>query len=253
MRARRSSAARLCAAALSALLLTACSADERSPGEPITEDEAATLAELLHRNHDEGGADFVVSVPFGDDALLELTGEVDFRRGIGRAQAVTVVDEEERDTRTLFFDRDALWCGDVPGLTDALSEDGAGDAAYLRRDLPADQEDPELLDVLLAMLLNLAQPEADDPEQFLDGPYRWQAEEPIDGRPTVVYRLREGRSVAVDAGDRTLVQYRATLPDSGLDVTLTLTDHGTRRVALPTAAETAAAADHPDVAAAFGV
>jgi hypothetical protein len=253
MPARRPLAIRAGTTALALLLLAGCSADERSPGEAITEDEAATLAELLHRNHTEGGADFVVSVPFGDDALLELTGEVDFRRGVGRAQAVTVVDDEERDSRTLFFDRDELWCGDVPGLADALAGDGAPDATYLRRELPADPEDPELLDVLVAMLLNLAQPEADDPALFLDGPYRWQAEEPIDGRPTVVYRLREGRSVAVDAGDRTLVQYRTTLADSGLDVTLTLADHGTRQVTLPTAAETAAAADHPEVAEAFGV
>ena len=253
MPARRPLTARAGTAALALLLLTACSADERSPGEPITEDEARTLAELLHRNHTEGGADFVVSVPFGDDALLELTGEVDFRRGIGRAQAVTVVDDEERDARTLFFDRDELWSGDVPALSEARAPDGAPDAAYLRRPLPSDPEDPELLDVLGAMLLNLAQPEADDPALFLDGPYRWQAEEPLDGRPTVVYRLREGRTVAVDAGDGTLVQYRATLPDSGLDVTLTLADHGSRRVALPAAEETAAAADHPRVAAAFGL
>ncbi|WP_104524146.1 hypothetical protein [Blastococcus atacamensis] len=253
MPVRRPLAPRACAAALAALALAGCSTDERSPGEPVTEDEARILAELLHRNHEEGGADFVVTVPVGDDALLELTGEVDFRRGIGRAQAVTVVDDEEHDARTLFFDRDELWSGDVPGLPEALAADGAPDAAYLRRALPADPEDPELLDVLVEMLLNLAQPEADDPALFLDGPYRWHAEEPIDGRPTVVYRLREGRTVAVDAGDRTLVQYRATLPDSGLDVTLTLADHGTRRVALPAEEETAATADHPRVAAAFGL
>ncbi|RBY96844.1 hypothetical protein DQ237_04275 [Blastococcus sp. TF02-8] len=241
------------AVALAVLALTACSDGERAPGEPVTEDDAQILAELLHRNHEEGGADFVVSVPFGDDALLTLTGEVDFRTGAGRAQAVTVVDDEERDARTLFFDRDELWAGDVPGLPEALAADGAPDAAYLRRPLPADPQDPELLDVLVQMLLNLAQPEADDPELFLDGPYRWQAQEPIDGRATVVYRLRDGRSVAVDAADRTLVQYRATLPDSGLDVTLTLADHGTRRVTLPEDGEAAAAADHPQVAADFGV
>ncbi|TFV43776.1 hypothetical protein [Blastococcus sp. TF02A-35] len=253
MPARRPLALRAGTAALVVLALAGCSTDERSPGEPITADEAEVLAELLHRNHEEGGADFVVTVPFGDDALLTLTGEVDFRRGAGRAQAVTVADDEERDTRTLFFDRDELWAGDVPGLPEALAADGAREAVYLRRSLPVDPEDPELLDVLVEMLLNLAQPEADDPELFLDGPYRWHAEQPIDGRPTTVYRLREGRTVAVDAGDQTLVQYRATLPDSGLDVTLTLAEHGTRRVALPSDDEAAAAADHPAVAAAFGI
>ena len=174
-------------------------------------------------------------------------------RYAGDKEVLTVEGDGRADARTLFFDRDELWSGDVPGLPEALAADGAPEATYLLRPLPSDPEDPELLDVLVQMLLNLAQPEADDPEQFLDGPYRWQAEEPIDGRSTVVYRLREGRSVAVDAADGTLVQYRATLPDSGLDVTLTLAEHGTRRVTLPAEDEAAAVADHPEVAQAFGV
>ena len=253
MPARRPLTARTCAAALAALLLAGCSAGERRPGEPITEDEAAVLAELLHRNHEEGGADFVVSVPFGDDAVLTLTGEIDFRRAEGRAEAVTLVDGEERDTRTLFFDRDELWFGDVPGLAEALEEAGAADAAYLRRPLVADPGDIELLDVLIQVLLNLSARTADDPAVFLTGPYQWHAEESIDGRPTVVYRLRADRTVAVDSGDQTLVQFRGTLPQGDLELTVTLGQHGPRRVALPSAEVTADVADHRRLAATFGV
>ncbi|RZU33782.1 hypothetical protein [Blastococcus saxobsidens] len=253
MPARRPPAARVCAAALAALLLAGCSTGERRAGEPVTEDEAAVLAELLHRNHQEGGADFVVTVPFGEDAVLTLTGEIDFRRAQGRAEAVTLVDGEERDTRTLFFDRDELWFGDVPGLAEALAGAGAAEAAYLRRPLADDPQDPELLDVLVQVLLNLSARTADDPRLFLDGPYRWHAHQSVDGRPTVVYRLREDRTVAVDDGDQTLRQYRATLPQGDLELTVTLGEHGPRRVALPGAEATADVADHPQVAAAFGV
>lgn len=243
--------ARACATALVAVLLAGCGEDARRPGEPITEDEAVVLAELLHRNHEEGGADFVAVVPFADDALLTLTGEIDFRSGIGRAQAVTAVDGEERDARTLFFDRDELWSGDLPGLTEALA--GAGtEASYLRRPLPAGPE-PGLIDVVIQVLLNLAAPTADDPATFLSGPYQWAAEQPIDGRPTTVYRLREGRTVAVDAGDGTLVQYRAPLGDDGLELTVTLADHGSRRLALPGEEETVGAEQHPAIAEAYGI
>jgi hypothetical protein len=251
MRARRQLVHRAGAAGLALLLLAGCTSDQRQAGEPVTEDDAAVLAELLHRNHEEGGADFVVTAPFADDAVLTLTGQIDFRRGVGQAQAVTVVGGEDRDTRTLFFDRDDLWAGDVPGLTEALAADGAPDATYLRRSLPAGEADPPLLDVLVRVLQNLAAERADPPGAFLEGPYRWDGEQSIDGRPTTVYRLREERTVAVDDSDRTLVQYRTPL--GGVEVTVTLAEHGTRRLALPTAEETAVAADHPEIAAAFGV
>ncbi|SEL24387.1 hypothetical protein SAMN04515665_11061 [Blastococcus sp. DSM 46786] len=251
MRARRQLVLRVGAAGLSLLLLAGCTDDQRQPGEPVTEDDAAVLAELLHLNHEEGGADFVVTVPFADEAVLTLTGQIDFRRQVGQAQAVTVVGSEDRDTRTLFFDRDDLWAGDVPGLAEALAADGAPEAAYLRRTLSSGEGEPPLLDVLVQVLQNLAAERPDRPAAFLDGPYRWQGEQAVDGRPATVYRLRDERTVAIDDSDRTLVQYRTPL--GGVEVTVTLAEHGTRRLALPTAEETAEAADHPEIAEAFGI
>ncbi|CCG05828.1 hypothetical protein [Blastococcus saxobsidens] len=244
---------RVGAAGLAAVLLSGCGSEERRAGEPITAEDAAVLAELLHHNHEEGGADFVATVPFSEDALLTLTGEIDFRRGAGQAQAVTTVDEEEVDTRTLFFDRDGLWTGDLPGLTEALAGDGAPAASYLRRPLPAGTPESPLIDVVVQALQNLTAETADEPETFLAGPYRWQGDQAIDGRPTTVYRLREGRTVAVDDVDATLVQYRSPLRDGGPELTITLADHGDRRLALPTEEETAAAADHPGIAGTFGI
>ena len=253
MPARRQRRVRPCAAALVVLSLAGCSTGERKAGEAITEDEAGVLAELLHRNHTDGGADFVVTVPFGEDAVLTLTGEIDFRRAEGRAEAVTVVDDDERDVRTLFFDRDELWIGDVPGLAESLAAVGQEEAAYLRRPLTGGSGDSELLDVLVRVLVNLSSRTADDPAAFRADPYRWQAARSVDGRPTQVYRLREGRTVSVDSGDGTLVQYQATLPQGDLDLTVTLAEHGPREVALPSEEETAAVADHPGIAADYGV
>ncbi|MGY2065915.1 hypothetical protein [Blastococcus sp. SYSU DS0619] len=258
MPARRQLVPRAGAAGLIVLLLAGCTGSERQVGEPVTEDDAAVLAELLHRNHQDGGADFVVTVPFSEDAVLTVTGEIDFRRAVGQAQAVTVVDGEDRDTRTLFFDRDALWSGDLPGLPEALAAAGDPTASYLRRALPAEAGEAglgeaELIDVVVRVLQNLSAENADDPGDFLDGSYRWGGDQAIDGEPTTVYRLRDGRTVAVDDSDETLVQYRTPLPGGDQELTVTLADHGTRRLALPGEEETAAAADHPEIADAFGV
>lgn len=251
MPARRPLAPRVVAAGLALLLLAGCTDGERQAGEPVTEEDAAVLADLLHRNHEEGGADFVVTVPFADDAVLTLTGQIDFRRAVGQAQAVTTVAGEHRDTRTLFFDRDDLWAGDVPGLPEALAAAGAPEATYLRRTLSSGEAEPPLLDLVVQVLQNLAAERPDRPAAFLDGPYRWQGEQAVDGRPTTVYRLREERTVAVDDADQTLVQYRTPL--GGAEVTVTLAEHGSRRLALPTAEETAEAADHAEIAEAFGI
>lgn len=253
MPARRPFALRAGAAGLIVLLLAGCGSAERRAGDPITAEDAAVLAELLYRNRQEGGADFLVTVPFSEGAVLTLTGQIDFRRAVGQAQAVTTVDGEEVDTRTLFFDRDELWTGDLPGLAEALAGEGAPAASYLRRSLPAGTPETPLIDVVVQVLQNLTAGTADEPETFLTGPYRWEGEQPIDGRRTTVYRLRAGRTVAVDDVDATLVQYRGPIRDGGPELTVTLADHGDRTLALPTDEETAAAADHPGIADRFGI
>jgi len=72
-------------------LTAGCSAEEppRASGSPVTPAEARLLAGLLHRNAEEGGADFVVTAPYGRTTVLTLHGEIDFPDGTGHAQAVT--------------------------------------------------------------------------------------------------------------------------------------------------------------------
>jgi hypothetical protein len=286
---------------LSVALVTGCSAAQadRSTGDPVTAEEAEVLAGLLHENHVRGGADFVVTAPYSDDALLTLTGSIDFRRSVGRAQAVTSFsDGRAEDTRTLFFTPDALWIGDVPGLDDALAADGAPDATYLRRPLiaspdeePAEQEpadeaadeaadekpadeaadeepadaagdggaeqvdgDPTpLVDVLAELLLNLSARTADEPGSFLGGGYTWEGQRSIDSRLASLFGLPEGRTVAVGASDDLLTQFGTPLAGGDVDVTVTLSDHGSRRIDVPAEDETVDADDHPEVAAALGL
>jgi hypothetical protein len=248
----------LLALGLTAALVTGCTSDgaTRTVGDPVTEEEAQALAALLQRNNEHGGADFVVTAPYGEDALLTLTGSVDFRNDVGRAQAVTSFgDGSAEDTRTLFFTPEDVWIGDVPGLTDALTAAGTPGAAYLRRPVTTGTDDgaPLLVDAVTELLLNLSARTADDPRAFLDGGYTWQGQRSIDSRLATLFGMPGRRTVAVAASDDLLTQFATTLGDAGLDVTITLSEHGTRRIDLPAEEETADATQHPEVAAALGV
>lgn len=245
--------ARLPVLGLLLALAAGCAGDEpqRAAGDAVTEADAALLAGLLQRNHDAGGADFVVTAPYGREAVLTLTGEVDFRAGTGRAQAVTSTGGTE-EVRTVFFTREDLWFGDVPGVAAAGTR-----TVYLGRPMAVDGERPPLVDVLVTVLLGLAAEDADDPAAFLDAGYSWQGRRSIDGRPTELFGLPGGRTVAVSSTEDVLVQFATPVPaGSGaddLEVTTTLAEHGRRSLDLPDAERTAAVADHPELATALGL
>jgi hypothetical protein len=164
-------------------------------------------------------------------------------------------DGSAEDTRTLFFTPEDVWIGDVPGLTDALTAAGTPGATYLRRPVTTgtDGGAPLLVDAVTELLLNLSARTADDPRAFLDGGYTWQGQRSIDSRLATLFGMPGGRTVAVAASDDLLTQFATTLGDAGLDVTITLSEHGTRRIDLPAEEETADATQHPEVGAALGV
>jgi len=249
--------ARLVVLGLVTALLTGCTAEAatRVVGDDVTQAEAEVLADLLHRNHQEGGADFVVTAPYRDGVVLTLTGEVDFRDGVGRAQAVTTFgSDREDDVRTLFFTADEVWTGDVANLPEALADAGEPGTTYLHRELTtaADDGGPLLSDVLVVLLLRLAAESSDEAASFLGSDYSWRGQRSIDSRLTTVFGLRDGRTVAVSAADDLLVQFSTPLLDGAFDATVTLSDHGARSVALPADEVTAEAVDHPEIAQALG-
>jgi hypothetical protein len=220
---------------LALALVAGCAADDgvRPAGDAVTAEEARTLAELLHRNQRNGGADFVATVPYGDGAVLTLAGEVDFRRGIGSARVAT--GSADGDARTVVFTAEDVWID-------------AGGVGWLHRPVELDVDRPRLLDVVVAVVLNLSAGSADDPRAFLDGDHAWEGQRSIDRRLTSVYRLGEGRTVAVAASGRHLVQFVAPLPGADTDVTVTLADHGPRALAVPDAEDTVELADLPEPA-----
>lgn len=245
-------AGRLAAAALSAALVlggcTATGGPDRDPGAPVTAEEARTLSRLLQRNHQRGGADFVATAPYGGDAVLTVTGEVDFRGAAGRAQVTTSPgDGRPERTTEVVFDADEVWLGEV----DLLAAAGLPDVRWLRRPLGPDGT-AELLDVVLRVVLNLGRAPADDPRSFLERDWTWQGRRSIDSRLCASFADPEGRTVAVDAADHLLRQFATPLPGQSFEVTVTLAGHGRRSVALPHEGTSVAAADHPELAERVG-
>jgi hypothetical protein len=245
-------AGRLVAAALGAgLLLGGCTAagGDREPGAPVTPEEAQTLSRLLQRNSQRGGADFVATAPFGGDAVLTVTGEVDFRGAAGRAQVTTSPGGARPDrTAEVVFTADDVWLEDA----DALAAAGLPDARWLRRPLGPDGT-AELLDVVLRVVLNLGREPADQPRSFLERDWTWEGRRSIDSRLSMLYGDPAGRTVAVDAQDDLLRQYVTPVPGESFELTVTLAEHGRRTVALPDAADAVTAADHPELADRFGL
>ncbi|HEX2073896.1 MAG TPA: hypothetical protein VHF92_08935 [Geodermatophilus sp.] len=238
-------------------LVAGCSGNgaDRRPGARLTEAEADVLADLLVRNREEGGADFVVTAPYAEGTVLTLTGEVDFAGSVGRAQAVTRYDDGRAEqVRTLFFTPEHLWFGDVPGLAETLAAAGLPGAAYVRRPAaPSEGEQYPLTDLLARLVLNLAADEPDDPGAFLGEDYSWRGQRSIDGELASVYASEAGWSVAVDASSDLLVQYVTELPGQDFDATVSLSDHGPREIAPPGDDQTVDAAEHPQAAAAVGL
>jgi hypothetical protein len=245
----------LLVAGLVIALLAGCSSDDEAPrqaGDPVTSAEAKVLSQVLYADRQAGGADFEVSAPFAEGATLALTGEVDFARGIGRAQAVTTYsDGQPEETRTLFFTETDLWQGDVPGLADAVTGAGLPPATYAERPIATSSASgtASLLDVLVQMVGRLSARSADDPRSFEK--YTWSGSQSVNGQLASVFRSGTGAEIAVSAEDQLLVQYVTTLQD--FDVTITLSDHGEREITLPADTDTVDLAAHPEIASALGL
>lgn len=241
-------------------LLTGCSGSSdngaaRPPGDKVTATEAKVLANLLHANFEKGGADFVVTAPYGEGTTVTMTGSVDFLDSTGQAKAVTTYpDGRAPDSRTVFFTTKDIWFGDVPGLSQALAGHGLPDAQYVERPLTpvSSTGQAQLVDFLARLVLNLSSRSSDDPKSFENGNYVWQGRRTIDGHLANDYRLAGGATVSVPS-DKLMLQYVTRPAGQDFDITITLPAHGRRTVDLPSDGQTVSATAHPDIAAAVGV
>ena len=107
-RARRRVRALGAALVVLALAGAACSGDT-SPStteRPLSDDEAAMLANVLFDNHDRGGADVTLAVQVGEGASLSLQGEIDWTTH--RGHALVSARGVETGVREVYWSDDAV-------------------------------------------------------------------------------------------------------------------------------------------------
>lgn len=237
----------------SVLVLTGCTSNDqysnRAPGDKITLAEAQILADVLYLDGQNGGADVTVRAQFAEEALLTMTGTVDFTTGTATFDATTTYTTGQPDeTRTIYFTPDRLIVGNLPGLTDAMKADGRPDVQYLRAPL-----DPaaRLADNIFGMITRLTAAKPDDPRNLLLAGYRWEGPGRIDNVLANTYSTKSG-TVSVGVEDKLLHQFVAPVPGGDFPVTITLTGHGKRTIDFPPEEQIADTSAYPDIAAEFG-
>ncbi len=235
------------------LLATGCGEDDpnadRSPGDQITADEAQVLADVLYRNVEEGGADVTVSAQYAAEALLTMTGSVDFTTKTGTLDTTTVFETGQPDeVRTIYFSSDRLVIGNIPGLTDAMGAAGREGVQYLRSDL---NQQGRLVDNIVGMLVRLTADQADDPDNLIAAGYTWEGPGRIDSVATNTFQ-HGAASISVGVEDELLYQFTAPPPDNTFPVQITLANHGPHEIDFPPEEQIADAAAYPEIAAQFG-
>ncbi len=236
-----------------ALLVTGCgggnSDANRSPGDAITPVEAQVLADVLHRNVEEGGADVTITAEYAEGALLTMTGSVDFATKTGTMDTKAEFTSDQPDEiRTIYFDSDRLIVGGLPGLTAAMASAARDGVQYLRSDL--DQQG-RLIDNIVGMLLRLTADKADDPDNLIAAGYTWQGAIRIDSILTNTYG-RGKTLISVGVEDKLLHQFVSPPSSAGFPVQITLTEHGPRTIDFPPEDQIADASAYPEVAAECG-
>jgi hypothetical protein len=155
------------AALLTGILVTVLACSDSSP-QPLTDDQAAALSQVLVRNYEAGGAEVTATVPYGVGAALQLDGVIDWVDHGGLAELTTTIDGEETD-RT-----DVAWTESEV----AVRPSGGADDEWTVR--PADP-DGVPLDRIIALIVASAGPERDNPLLVAQSDARWLRRDRVGG------------------------------------------------------------------------
>jgi hypothetical protein len=155
-------------AALSAGVLASLLACSDSSSQPLTDDQAAALSQVLVRNYEAGGAEVTATVPYGVGAELQLAGVIDWGDHGRLAELTTTVEGEETE-RT-----DVAWTESEV----AVRPSGGADDEWTLR--PADP-DGVPLDRIIALIVASAGPERDNPLLVAQSDARWLRSDRVDG------------------------------------------------------------------------
>jgi hypothetical protein len=197
---------------------------------PLTPQQAVRLAEVLHRNHEAGGARFQLVARDGTSGTtITLDGVVDWRSLHGRA-AVTGYSDVDGEVTEVAWTADAV-AERRPSQLAVLAERGeTPDTFFLRA------ADPRggAIDRLLAIVVGLATTQPDNAQLVLQNPgaafLRTDRLREVDVE-VLRYSARTVHWVALDTGE--LLRFEGSDSLGGSPVIVDLLELGPQRVELP--------------------
>lgn len=200
---------------LAVAVIASCS--EAAEPQPLSDDQAAALSQVLIRNYEAGGADYVAAVAYGTDSDLQLDGVIDWVDHGGLGDLTTTIDGEVTE-RT-----DVAWTETEV----AVRPDGAADDAWTFR--PADA-DGIPLDRVIALIVASAGPERDNPLLVAQSDARWLRSDTVevDGADVEVDVIDSGGRLEFWIGADDGLLYRVTADIEGFDgsTTIDFRSHG---------------------------
>jgi hypothetical protein len=222
------------------VVLAACGGSSEPAGDrPVTDAEAARMADTLFENHDVGGAEFELRARLPDGTRLDLSGEVDWRGHRGRAAVDAsggpdAAIDEVAWTATSVLER-------IPAL-DALAEQVGRPAGRMWERSPAPGRRD--LDAMIQLITSLAATRPDNAGLIAQEPgTAFLRHDTVPGTEVSVDVFRYGeRTVYWLAADEvTMWRFEGNDAAASRPVVVDLREHGTREITLPSADEVVAA------------
>lgn len=217
--------------AIAALIVSACGSDEAEGPRPVTDDEAARMAETLFNDYDLGGADFELNGRLPDGTTVRLAGEIDWRAHAGRAD-VRVSDGPDAAVTEVYWTEQVV-IERIPTLAELAPQVGRAATELWARPPAVEQRH---LDSMIQLLTSLAAEQRDNAVLIAQTPgTAWLRSDVAPGTDTPVDVLRYGdRTIYwLAEGGVTLLRFEGNNRDGNRPVVVDLSGHGGRDIELP--------------------
>jgi hypothetical protein len=196
-------------------------------GTPLTAAQALTLAQLLYRDYQLGGARVAVDVPYATGVQVLVTGDVDFKHHEGHLRVVTSANGTS-EVQRVDYTASVVYEQGGPIVAKALQ--GHPGRTWVSR--PPDPTGRPI-DKIIAVLVALASPQRDNPLLVGQSDVRFEGRQGRGRTAVDVYRYSAAITYLVGASDGLLHQFRATIQGFAGTVSVSLSGWGPRTLPPP--------------------